>query len=444
MTATAKRTIRLGLTAGLSLGAIVGVVGCAAQTEGVETEDSAAVQSENGLTMNGLTMNGLTMNGLAMNGLTMNGLTMNGLATVGGLSSTSGLMTTSGGRDIVKYMVKCAFPTGHSLTKTVNGVPYTFQGAIGIAPEAESGTCDPACQEKISACMLAHVNNAGVHIALWLDGPDPGVGWGSSPDYPFQEGAFFGNLFKSKPATKQGWEGYYCTGTTWDSGSVFGRLGSTIDPAGLVYKAPWGQSNGSNGTCPSYCSVHTTNGVADGYNSCGTTYDADLNNSRSWTHVVTVYRNFDSKTEYKICDYSPGLCLGVSGSTKTTSGASLDLRSYGGGTDQRWMVLEVSAGKYKLINKASGFALDINSTPITQNGVTFHNLKQVAYTGAASQLVAITPLSNMAGVYTVVPSSGTDIFGSAAYPSSGAIANTVPNYLAGDTNKWRILPVVYE
>src|SRR4029079_12203872 len=159
----------------------------------------ASLESENGLSMNGLSMNGVSMNGLSMtvlsmNGLSMNGLSMNGLASVDGLSNTAGLMTTPGGRDIVKYMVRCALPTGQSLTKQdQNGVSYTFPGVIGIAPEAVNRPCDLDCQERISACMLAHVNNSGTHIAIWLDGPDAAIGWGSSPAYPYQEGAYFGN-----------------------------------------------------------------------------------------------------------------------------------------------------------------------------------------------------------------------------------------------------------
>jgi len=113
-----KRTGRLGLKVGLSLGAIVGLVGCNEPAVDGDTVVTASnLESENGLSMNGLSMNGLSMNGLSMNGLSMNGLSMNGLsmnglASVDGLSNTAGLMTTPGGRDIVKYMVKCAFPAG--------------------------------------------------------------------------------------------------------------------------------------------------------------------------------------------------------------------------------------------------------------------------------------------------------------------------------------------
>ena len=89
------------------------------------------------LRYNGFTTNGFATNGIATNGFAMNGFAINGFATTAchhngssvqwlghrrhreadGLSSTSGLMTTEGGRQFVNYMVKIGYPAGHSLTK---------------------------------------------------------------------------------------------------------------------------------------------------------------------------------------------------------------------------------------------------------------------------------------------------------------------------------------
>src|SRR4051812_3826522 len=144
----------------------------------------------NGFGMNGYSMNGFGMNGLSANGFGMNGLSLSGLAAPSGLSSTSGLMTTAGGRQVIQYMIKCAYPSGQSFTKQDQyGTSYTFPGSIGIAAELATGPCDLDCQERISACMLAHVNNSGQHISIWMVGPDPAIGWTSSPLYPYQEGA---------------------------------------------------------------------------------------------------------------------------------------------------------------------------------------------------------------------------------------------------------------
>src|SRR5262252_2214808 len=115
-----------------------------------------------------------TTNGLAgVNGL---GVT-NGLASTNGLAATNGLMTTSAGRDTIAYLVKCALPAGRTITKVVNGTTYSFPGQIGLAPQWETGACDVNCQQLVSACLLAHINTSGQHIALWLDSDSPAVGW---------------------------------------------------------------------------------------------------------------------------------------------------------------------------------------------------------------------------------------------------------------------------
>src|SRR5215831_4848493 len=144
---------------------------------------------------------------LSINGLSLiNGLSMtNGLSMLNGLVSGVGLMTSSSGRQTLSYLVRCALPLGHSVVKTDDqGVPYTFLGQIGVAPEWESGQCGQDCQENVSACMLAHVNTSGQHIALWLDSNNPAIGYGRNNLFPYQEGSFFGNIFASPP------QAYFC------------------------------------------------------------------------------------------------------------------------------------------------------------------------------------------------------------------------------------------
>src|SRR6476620_216514 len=132
--------------------------GCAEMEGDVGIDDSAALQTENGLrTSNGLRVsNGL--NGVSTNGLSLT----SGLATNAGLSATTGLMTPSEGRDKVAYLVRCALPANTSITKG----SYTFQGLMGMAPQWQNGACDTTCQENVSACILAHVNTAGIHVPL--------------------------------------------------------------------------------------------------------------------------------------------------------------------------------------------------------------------------------------------------------------------------------------
>jgi hypothetical protein len=319
-------------------------------------------------------MNGLSMNGLSMNGLSMNGLSMNGLALSNGLSLQNGLMTTDGGRAIVKYMAKCALGPGKNLIKNVNGVNYTFPGAIGIAPEAEFGPCGIDCQEKISACMLAHVNNSGAHIGIWLVGPDSAVGWGYSPDFPYQEGAFFGNLIQNP------WKGHFCVGKDMGSGEVPGRLGAPI--ASNVYTNPYGGSV----RCGAGCA--TTN---EGYTSCGDWQTP----GHTWTHPVTVWRNFETTQGYRICTKSGDKCLGVASTT-----SNVDQYGYFGSNFQKWKVLQVSPGKYKIVNVGSGKALTVVGTAAGTP------VSQATYSGSTNQQFPIVYFTDQPGYATLRPANG--------------------------------------
>jgi len=385
------RTVKVGLTIGLSFGAIVGLIGCNdPRVDGDTIVTASSLETMNGLSMNGLSMNGLSMNGLSMNGLSMNGLSMkglsmNGLATVDGLSNTAGLMTTAGGRDIVKYMVRCALPAGQSLTKQdQNGVSYTFDGAIGIAPEALNSACDMDCQERISACMLAHVNNSGTHISIWLDGPDAAIGWGSSPAYPYQEGAYFGNLIANP------WQGYYCLGKDMGSGEVPGRLGTPLTTN--VYDNAYGWE----ARCANNCVASN-----EGFSQCSDPLPKAPNAAgHTWNHVVTVWRNFESTQMYKICTKSgPTRCLGAVNNS-TADGASIEHRTYSGSSSQHWQILQVESGKYKFVNVASGKALDLNGTAEGSQVV------QRSYSGTASQKIPVVYFSDQAGFANLKPSSG--------------------------------------
>src|SRR4029077_1392529 len=122
-----------------SLALASALAGCQAPASG---DAGASSESElvaaNGLTMiNGLTMtNGLTMvNGLSGNGLSGNGLpsqalVVNPLSTA--VTSSTYLMSSAQGRETLAYLIRCALPAGHSITRTdLTGASYTFAGSIG-------------------------------------------------------------------------------------------------------------------------------------------------------------------------------------------------------------------------------------------------------------------------------------------------------------------------
>ncbi|HMJ11176.1 MAG TPA: hypothetical protein VK524_07195 [Polyangiaceae bacterium] len=195
--------------------------------------------SANGLTtMNGLTtisglvsINGLTStNGLrTLNGLpSMNGgMSMNGLVSMNGLLTVSGtnyqiipnggdMMNSANGRMLVSYMIRCALSPTQSITrKDSAGTSYTYTGQIGLAPEWYSSSvaaCGQACEEKISACLMAHYKPAGVGQQIFIGGAGLGDNTSCATDscsgssyYNEKEGAFWGNLFiQNQP------QAYYC------------------------------------------------------------------------------------------------------------------------------------------------------------------------------------------------------------------------------------------
>jgi hypothetical protein len=118
--------------------------------------------------------------------------------------------------DTLRYLVECALPEGHAITKRIDGREHTFEGLVGIAPEWEDDECDEDCQEWVSACLLARTNVSGKEVNIWMRADHPAIGEGSSLEYPTLEASFFGNLFAD------GSSGYFCAGNV--AGSLLSQL----------------------------------------------------------------------------------------------------------------------------------------------------------------------------------------------------------------------------
>ncbi|HXI54518.1 MAG TPA: hypothetical protein VNO55_00535 [Polyangia bacterium] len=184
-------------------------------------------------------------------------------------------MSTAGGRMTVSYLVRCALPVGKKITKQdANNNWYTYAGAIGLAPQWETGACDSSCQEAISACMMAHINTSGVHIPLWLDSPMTAIGWGTNAQYPNREGTFFGNLFTPNSAGTL--DAFYCNGPGFDKDTVPGRLG--VAQGNVPYSNPYINSVNTVGDCRA-CGSTTT----DGPSTCPVA-------TKTFRSPITVYR----------------------------------------------------------------------------------------------------------------------------------------------------------
>ena len=110
---------------------------------------------------------------------------------------------------LLKYTARCALAEGQFLEAAEFHPARRFPGALGLAPEWLQGTCGPACQEKVSSCLIALTNRTGRHVALSLLSGAPGLGaaFRASDDdvaFPHQEGAFFGNVFSGRPSPAGG------------------------------------------------------------------------------------------------------------------------------------------------------------------------------------------------------------------------------------------------
>jgi hypothetical protein len=264
-----------GIFAALSVAVAAASSGCGEIPDGTAGVDQGELLSANGLSM----INGLSM----VNGLDMgNGLnSTQALSSDQGLSSSKGMMTSSYGRSTVAYLVRCALPLGRRIVKhDQNGSRYTFWGALGLTPEWENNSCGDTCQRWITACMLAHVNTAGVHVPIWLVGQNPAVGWGQTPVFPNQEGTFFGNIFQINTAGHV--DAYYCDGPGFDKGVVEGRIGA--NQVGAPYRNLFASKYCNiNGCVPSDAK---TNGLPDGYKVCAMGDGA----MRAWNETITVWR----------------------------------------------------------------------------------------------------------------------------------------------------------
>jgi hypothetical protein len=272
-----------------SLALASALIGCQPGSENAynDTGESELVAT-NGLSMinglsltNGLSGNGLSGNGLSGNGLKSQALVVNPLASTG-LTSSTYLMNSAAGRSTLAYLVRCALPASHSITKTDStGASYTFAGGIGLTPQWETGTCDGDCQRWISACLLAHVNTAGIHVPIWIVGQNSYLGWGQSTSYPNQEGTFFGNVFTTNEAGHT--DDYYCEGPGFDKTVVDGRLGS--NQVGAPYRDTFAGGYCNYNGC--LASDIMTNGVPDGYKVC-TMGDGAMT---TWNQLITVWRD---------------------------------------------------------------------------------------------------------------------------------------------------------
>ena len=424
-----KRTLQVGIT----LGAIVGLVGCGAQadgngatgTEGVTPE--AIMAQTNGLSMiNGLSMvNGLSLsNGLALsNGLSMS----NGLALSNGLSMSNGLMTTSDGRRAVSYLVRCALAAGDSLSKNDQyGNPFTFPGSVGLCPSWKNAgvSGDTGCQERVSACMLALINEAGVHVPLMMDASYSSVGWGYNPSYPYQEGTFFGNIMVANAHGTPGINAYYCEGPDFATGVVPGRIGA--GESGAPYKNPFG----TGGACATNCA---TGGAPKSNGSRFDGYDACL----GWNSTVTVYRA--SKTYTPVFDsaYNYQLTNGAATSSVQANGSNGNFTM---GFASRGLMTQVPAQLFNIVADGGYYRLQLKSDStkcIDTWWSTNLNVAACSPGSASQQFIATTDTKGRFLLQNVATNNG----GTPKFLTLNGSTLDLETATSGDNQAWKITAV---
>ena len=211
MRATDETTMRSSVQrrGASAVAAAIGVILSACGTPPQVGPTADALLTKNGLSANGMSANGMSANGMSANGMSANGMSANGLSANG--LSANGLATADFaawfmydppmGNMIMRYLVKCALPAGETLTYELGGEEYRWFGVLGLAPGWAAGAMTPPEQQLMTACLGAHSNKFGLHIALSVRGPladgqtliplDPG----EDTALPVPEGCFFGNLF---------------------------------------------------------------------------------------------------------------------------------------------------------------------------------------------------------------------------------------------------------
>lgn len=180
-----------------------------------------------------------------------------------------------------KYTARCALRADQELEAPAgpSGEKLKFKGSLGLGPEWREGKCDDACQEKVSSCLAALTNQTGDHVQLSLLSAAASLAPLMSANendlaYPFQEGAFFGNVFAG--------EAYVCRGRDAEKGAQLKRL-CALAPGLCSGIAKFSDA----GSCEQSCDMSCTR-LSDGSARCAAVRCRDPK-GKVWNHPITTY-----------------------------------------------------------------------------------------------------------------------------------------------------------
>lgn len=165
-------------------------------------EPDVSTRTQGVLEGNAIAINGIAINGIALNGIAINGIAINQLSNNLYLMASNNLISTTEGREVLKYVIGCAIPSGITLTGSYAGVTYNYVGELGLSPSWLDRGLRESEQRWVSACLLARVNRFGVPVSISLRGAHKAlkVTEAEARDYSVEEGAFYGNVFQAVAA----------------------------------------------------------------------------------------------------------------------------------------------------------------------------------------------------------------------------------------------------
>lgn len=160
--------------------------------------------------------------------------------------AAASMLASEGSREVLDYLIGCAFRKTQSFTGDSGGTSYTFQGDVGLAKSWKTQALSLKQKRWVSACMFARINNHGTLMNVSLRGPHHAlrVTQAEVGQYTLEEGVFYGNIFNN-PASIVGWS---CRGQAQaqaetDPDSALGARDCAEQEGGLANQCGWGYAN---------------------------------------------------------------------------------------------------------------------------------------------------------------------------------------------------------
>jgi hypothetical protein len=171
-------------------------IGTTQQAVHVDSNDQCAGITHNAISHNAISHNAISHNAISQNAISHNALTDNAISHN---AITMAALEDPNARELLSFIVSCALPADQTVHVTVDGVAYSYQGQLGLAPEwgEPDGSCDERCQQWVSACLLARVDFLGQKRLISVRGENKELASCPSERATFtqREATYYGNLF---------------------------------------------------------------------------------------------------------------------------------------------------------------------------------------------------------------------------------------------------------